>query len=120
MTYILDFFISGLPPTTNGSHGHWAVAAAERKKWRDAVRMIAHSRRPAYPLRKAKVTITRCSSRPTDFDNRVIAAKPILDGLIDAKVLINDTDEVIVERHYPYEKAKERRGCVKIRIEEVA
>lgn len=120
MSFVLEFEINGLPPTTNGSHGHWAVVARERKKWRDSVRMVAYYRRPPSPLEKAKLTLTRCSCRATDYDNRVISFKPVVDGLVDAKVLAGDTDSVIVERHYPFEKVGMREGKIRVRVEAVA
>jgi hypothetical protein len=111
--------IPGLPKTTNGSHGHWAVAAAERKKWRTAVKTIAYMRRPDKPLVKVRLTLTRCSSGKTDHDNRVISFKGVVDGLKDAKIILDDTDAVIVERHYPQEKAPRGKGSIRIFVEEI-
>lgn len=119
MIFILEIDVPGLPPTTNGSHGHFRAAAATRKKWREAVRMIAYMRRPPAPLTKAKLTVTRFSSVQTDYGNRVSAAKPLIDGLIDAKVIVNDTDAVLPIQEFPYEKAPKGKGFTRLRIEEL-
>lgn len=79
--------------------------------------MVAWSRRPKEPLQKATLILTRCSSRETDFDNLVISFKPIVDGLVDARVLADDTGQVIVSRKYQWEKAPGKKGLVRIRVE---
>jgi hypothetical protein len=120
MTYALEIILDGLPPSTNLRYSHWAIKAKEQAKWRLASKMAAYLRRPTEPLQRAKVTCVRRSSREADYDNLVIAFKPIIDGLVDAKILIDDTSAVIVAREYRWEKARERMGSVLIRVEEVA
>lgn len=122
MNYILEFEIDGIPPTQNGSRGNLHAHASEMRKWRKSVSMVAFYRRPSEPLKKAKLTVTRCSSVRSDFGNRVGAAKPILDGLIDAKVILDDNDDVLPPdlQSYPYEKAKPGKSKTRIRIEEIA
>lgn len=118
--YRLDFDLIGLPKTTNGAHGHWRAAAAERKKWRDAVTLVAKFRRPPKPLSKARLELTRFSSSKADFDNLVISFKSCVDGLKDAGVISDDKDAVIVDRKYLWEKAPKGKGRVRIVVEEVA
>lgn len=120
MNYVLDFELAGLPKTPNGPHGHWRAKAAERKKWRDAVCMIAKFRRPPKPLEKVRLTCTRFSSVSGDFDNRVSSFKGCIDGLKDAGVIQDDNDSVILERSYPWVKVPPGEGKIQIRVEEVA
>lgn len=111
--------LPGLPKTTNGSHGSRFAAAAERKKWRTAVAMIAKFRRPPKPLEKVRLILTRFSSVRTDFDNRVISFKSCVDGLKDARVIKDDTDDVIIDRKYPWERAPPGKGFIRIVVEEI-
>lgn len=120
MSYMLDFRLKGLPPTTNGSHGHWRVAAKKRKKWRDAVKLIASLRRPPAPLLRVKITLTRFSSSQPDYDNLVISFKSVVDGLKDAGVISDDKDKVVVQRDYRWEKSSPRQGQIRIQVEELA
>ena len=117
--YKLKFNLPGLPKTANGSHGHWRTAAAERKKWRSAVSSSAFYFRPPAPLARARITLTRLSSSKPDFDNLVISFKPIVDGLKDAKIILDDSDSVVLERCYLWEKAKPKSGGVRVFVEEI-
>jgi Holliday junction resolvase RusA-like endonuclease len=119
MTFRLELEIVGLPKTTNGAHGHWRAAAAERKKWREAVMMIAKFRRPPKPLEKVRLELTRYSSSKADFDNLVISFKSCIDGLKDAGVISDDKDSVIVDRKYLWEQAPRGKGKIKIVVEQV-
>lgn len=121
----IEFEILGLPKSLNGAHGHWRAAAAERKKWRQlsadhAWAAIARARLAGMePLKKAKITCTRCSAMRMDFDNLVASFKGCVDGLKDAGLIADDTDEVIVERKYAWDKAKQNEGKIRIIIEKM-
>lgn len=119
MIYTLEFEIPGLPPTQNGSHKGFRAAAKIRKEWRMAACVSAKSRRPPSPLKKVKLWVTRCSSVRTDFGNRVGAAKPILDGLVDAGIIDDDNDDVIIEQHYLHENVAKGKGKMRVRVEEI-
>ncbi len=116
--YRLEFELSGLPPTTNGSHGSWFRIAADRKKWRTAARLKA-TPAPPTPLTKARLICTRCSSVKADFDNLAISFKPLVDGLRDAGIIADDKDSILVERQYLHEVAKKNAGKVRIVVEEI-
>lgn len=120
MTYSLEFHLSGLPKLLNGSVGHWSQVAKERKKWRTAICLIAKSQRPSTPLAKAKLTLTRCSTSKPDHDNLAASFKGVVDGLVDADVILDDNDDVVVERHYLHEKAPRNRGYIKVKVEGIA
>lgn len=108
--YKLVIDIADLPKSPNayGTAGNkWAVAK-DRKHWRDAVSLIARTRRPPAPLTKVSIICTRYSSRAMDFDNRVMSFKPLIDGLVDGKIIVDDKDSVIVDRKYPQVISKAR------------
>lgn len=118
MSYYFFFQIPGLPKTTNGSHGSWQKAAGERKKWRSLSCRSAERNRPPNPLARAKLTLTRCSSNKPDLDNLAISFKGIVDGLKDARIIVDDSDD-FVERKYLWEKAPRGEGKITVAIEEI-
>jgi Holliday junction resolvase RusA-like endonuclease len=119
MPFRLIFELDGLPKTTNGAHGCWQAAAKERKKWRQAVCLVAYFRRPEKPLEKVRVTCTRFSSSKPDYDNLAISFKSVIDGLVDGKIISDDKSAVIVERKYLHEKASPKKGKIRVEVEEV-
>lgn len=119
---ILEFEIPGLPKMTNGLRVHWRAIQKERATWkaRVAVAVAFEQKRAARPfetLTRAQVTITRFSSMPPDYDGLVSAGKAILDGLVEAQVIIDDNVTVIGQPIYLWEKALPRKGKIKVRIE---
>lgn len=118
--YRVELVLFGLPKTTNGSHGHWFAAAAERKKWRKKVQQsLLGEKKPDAPLSRAKVTCIRFSSSRPDYDNLSISFKSCVDGLRDAGILVDDKDSVVVERAYLWEKTAPKQGRIKIIVEEI-
>lgn len=120
VSYQLEFTISGLPKTGNQLlRGHWSVKHGHAKMWKMRVYKACWHLRPEKPLKRAKLTLTRVSSVETDFDNRVSSFKPIIDGLVQAKVLAGDKQENIGQPSYVWERGKPGEGCVRVRVEEV-
>lgn len=119
MKYSLTFELPGLPKGMNGSHGHWKVAYKRRKMWRSASYGAAVGKRPKTPLERCRIICTRFSSIESDYDNLVASFKPIIDGLIDAKIIVNDSSEFVKERSYLWVKAKPKGGKVKVQVEEI-
>lgn len=101
----------------NGSHGHWRTHAAQRKKWRLDAFMMAIAKKPSLPLKECRLTCIRYSSSPMDYDNLVASFKSIVDGIVDARVIIDDNSTCITERYYKWEKAKQ--GKIRIILEEI-
>jgi Holliday junction resolvase RusA-like endonuclease len=118
MSYVLQFELPGLPRTTNGSHGHWRTKAASVKKWKQAVFTKAWPRRPTEPLACAIITFTRCSSVEPDFDNLVISFKACMDGLRQAKIIVDDKKKNVGRPEYLWEYAPKGQGKIKIKIEQ--
>ncbi len=114
----LAFELAGLPKLTNSLRVHWRVKHNESVKWKQLVKEKL-SWVPPHPMKKAKITLTRCSSREPDFDGLVSGFKHVLDGLVEAGVLQNDKPSVIGQPTYLWEHAGPRAGKIKIRVEEL-
>jgi len=116
--YTLEFELSGLPKTTNsGGRAHWAVKVKEARTWKSAVLFSIGTVLPPAPLKKAKLTLTRCSAIEPDFDGLVSSFKHVVDGLVLANVIENDKPSVIGQPEYRWEKAKPKQGKVRIKVE---
>lgn len=117
---MLEFELKGLPKTTNALRASsWRVRNAFAKKWKDLVQLYTFRHLPNSPLIKAKVTLTRCSSRESDFDGLVSSFKHVLDGLVEARILEDDKQSNIGQPTYLHEKAKQREGKIRIKVEEI-
>jgi Holliday junction resolvase RusA-like endonuclease len=122
---ILEFEIEGLPKMTNTLRKHWAVIQKERAKWKRLVAQACLNEKDCAarirkPLTQAQVTITRFSSTAPDYDGLVSAGKAILDGLVEAGVIVDDNVSVIGQPKYLWEKAKPKMGKVRVRVESAA
>lgn len=112
--YVLRFELDGLPKMPNNGHGHWRADHERKKKWKEKVILLVGYRRPAVPLEKACVKLTRFSSVQPDYDNLVASFKPIIDGLRYAKVL---KDDRMTNFRPECEWIKAPQGLGKIRVE---
>lgn len=118
--FLLVIELPGLPPTANArSPGNLWKGVKERKAWREAVARIARLRRPPAPLTRVSLTCIRYSPVSMDYDNRVACFKPLIDGLKDAGVILDDNDNVVLQRYYPPGRAKRGEGKVRIEIREL-
>lgn len=117
-SYLLRFTLQGLPKTTNaGGRQHWAVKAAEARNWKRAVLLVAGRNKPDSPLKKAKITFTRFSSAEPDFDGLVSSFKHVLDGLVDAGVIVSDKQSTIGQPTYLWKKAPQKQGYIQVDLE---
>jgi Holliday junction resolvase RusA-like endonuclease len=118
VSYYASFILEGLPKTTNGSHGSWRAAAAERKRWRQAAHMAAKSYNliPDKPLEQACIKCVRHSSVEPDYDNLSISFKSVIDGLKDAGVIADDKSTVIISREYLWQKAPRSKGWIRVEV----
>lgn len=93
--------VPGRPPGGNELHrmNHWAVTK-ERQFWRESAYLATLvAPRLATPMDRATIAIEwRCKSkRRRDFDNLISGIKPLLDGLVDAGVIRDDSTDCLVE-----------------------
>jgi len=112
-TYRRNVFVDYLPPmNTAHTRRHWSAAHKEKQKWIKLL-LIAFpkAKMPDQPLQKSEITITRMSSREPDFDNMVMAAKPIFDALQKRGIIVDDAPRN-VKRDYRWRKETERTGTL--------
>lgn len=99
-TLHLPFQVVSEVPSLN-DRDHWAVKAKKVKAWRDAAHLLArHSRVPACRRVRVELHYIPATNQRRDPDNLVAAYKPLVDGLVDAGVVLDDT-ESYVERVFP-------------------
>lgn len=117
MTYELSFELPGLPKTTNsGGRAHWAMKVREANSWKRAVYVTIRSRLPLAPCQRATLTLTRMSSSEPDFDGLVSSFKHVIDGLVEAGVLVSDKPSVIGQPIYKWERAPRGQGRIKVTV----
>lgn len=119
MKLIAEIEIQGLPKTINQiGQSHWRVKQRHTQKWKGLV--IQHcylAKISGLNLAKAWLTLTRCSAKEPDADNLAISFKPLVDGLVEAGVIIDDRPSVIGSSTYLWKASKMKAGKVLIRIE---
>jgi Holliday junction resolvase RusA-like endonuclease len=111
--------IPGLPKMYNQfKNMHWAAKAKHVKQWKQLVFISLVSKKliPASPYSKARLKLVRCSSAPPDFDNIAQSFKPVLDGLVEAGVLQDDSLAVIGKPEYGWEKVAPSQGKIIIQV----
>jgi len=120
LPYTLEFEIEDLPKTTNSfKRQHWTHKWKEAQKWKALVLIHTQGKIPSYPLKRAKLTLTRCSSSPPDSDGLVSSFKHVIDGLTNADILFDDAFTVIRMPEYKWEKAPPKKGKIKVSVVEL-
>ena len=69
---------------------------------------------PTEPYSKARVVLTRLSSRQADYDNVVASFKVVVDALVKNSILADDGPDNFVNGHPDYQWEKGKSG---VRIE---
>lgn len=117
---ILDLTLDGLPPMNTADRTHHWSAYRLKRAWEGKVcAAVLHElgRWPERPLDRARVTITRCSTREPDFENLTQGGKFLLDGLVKAGVIVDDSPGVIGRPEYLWVKGEPAKGSVRIQVE---
>lgn len=116
--YSATVTLQGLPKMVNANFkNNWRALWIERKKWKELTARSFLPFQPSEPLKKAKVTIVRHSSRCADYDGLVSAAKSLLDGLKLARIIEDDNMNVIGRPEFKWEKCAPKNGHVVITVE---
>jgi len=116
--YRLTVEIPGVPKLPNRVDGEgWRSKAGEAKKWRGWSFLSVRAKRPKKPLQLARVTLTRFSSREPDYDNLVKSFKHVMDGLIEAGIILDDAPKYLAHGKADCRWVKVPRKDVKIKIE---
>lgn len=80
---------------------HWALKAKHVKEWRDAAHVLAkHARIPSCRRVLVELHYLPRTNQRRDPDNLVASLKPLVDGLVDAGVVADDTAD-FVDRQWP-------------------
>jgi len=115
--YRVEFELDGLPKSQTNNYGHWRTRAKSKKDWEERVVVATMGKWPKDPLSAATITLTRCSTSEPDYDNLVASFKPIMDGLIRARIIQDDKPSVIGHPDYHWEKAKRGQGRIRVVVE---
>lgn len=118
MTKVAEFEIPGLPMTINAiGRKHWSYKAKEAKRWKNLVlEQCVFMRIYGINLGSAVLIFTRHSSQETDFDNLASSFKHVLDGLVHAKVIVDDKPSVIGSPTFIWKKAPKGDGKITVEI----
>ncbi len=113
----IEFEIQGLPKMMNDLlRGHWTKKHAHTLKWKKLVTQEVYNLRPLAPLQRATLTLTRVTSKKPDYDGLVSSFKHVIDGLVEAKIIIDDTQEIIGVPTYVWEKGPPKQGKIKVEV----
>jgi len=94
--YTLRLLIPMLPDALNKTlrAGRWGNHA-QNKKWDAYVASATYGQRPKNPLETASISLTRHSYRTLDYDGLVGSMKPVVDALVSAGILKDDSWKVL-------------------------
>jgi hypothetical protein len=109
--YSLSLEIPWLPTSLNESlrAGRYANNA-KNKAWDQYIWHSVHGKAPPKPLKKAKLKITRHAHRMLDYDGLVGSLKPVVDALVFAQVIADDSWNVLGRWEVDQQYRPERVG----------
>jgi hypothetical protein len=118
---VLEIFVPGIPAATNETRRrHWSAVAGDAARWRGSAKSLgleARARAPfVTPLLYASLEyVFRLDRSAGDLDNLVASSKPILDGLRDAGLIVDDSVSKLPLLVARWERAVTRGVLVRIR-----
>lgn len=115
----LQFELGGVPDSPNrGSKNSWQARHAHVKKWKNWVGVRCLGHKPPSPLERSILTLTRHSSVEPDPDNLAASFKPVIDGLREAGIIVNDrSSNVSIFFRWSYCAPGEKK--ITVRVEEI-
>lgn len=117
--YHLEISLPILPKSVNQKSGrHWQVVKQERDKIKNLIAFATTKKRPSSPLKKAYLVCTRFSSVCPDYDGLVSTFKHVIDGLVEAGILEDDSMDHIGMPEFHWKKAKPKEGHITVVVEE--
>jgi hypothetical protein len=118
VSYTLEFEIKGLPPMSNQLlRMKWPQMRRITKQWKRSVWAASWHKRPAEPLNNATLTLTRISTREPDTDGLTSGFKSVIDGLVEAKVIIDDKPSIIGSPVCLWEKGRHGESRIRVKVE---
>lgn len=92
MTYVLRLSFPIIPKSLNVKlRSHRFQNDREMKSWAGLIALETLHKRPPAPLEYAKIRLVRYSHRMLDFDGLVGSMKPIVDALVEAGIICDDS-----------------------------
>lgn len=118
--YNLEFKIDELPDS-QADVQKVRIRTRYRKDWHEKVywAVYQNGRRPSVPLTSVEVYGVRHSSQIPDRINTWYSFKCVVDGLIEAGVILNDSPHVIIRENYTWEYAPPSAGFISVRVLQV-
>ena len=90
--YKLNLTFDVLPKSLNRElRSHRFLRSRTNKQWDWLVYHLVRNRLPPEPLQKARLKVVRRFYRTLDFDGLVGSLKPVVDALVTAKVIKDDS-----------------------------
>lgn len=94
--YELRIELTELPQSLNKKlRKHWTKNHRENNLWDTLIYQKVFRQLPPYPLKKAKLRIVKHFWRTMDFDGFVGSLKPVVDALVTAGVIEDDSWKVL-------------------------
>lgn len=116
--YFLEIKLPGVPKTRNAlSRKHWTFQKKEADLWKNLVRANI-KKFPKNPLKKAHLILERYSIRECDYDGLVSSMKHVIDGLVVAQILEDDSMKIIgmpVFRFFKVHSKDQQQTIVKVK-----
>ncbi len=114
--YALSIELDILPRINSADNVNRWKRAKERDQIKAMIRGYTMQNKPRSPLKKARVRLTRFSSREPDCDNLAHSFKHVLDGLTFAGIIRDDRPSVIGSPEFVWATAPPRRGKIRIEV----
>lgn len=107
-------------PLTLNDRGHWRPRAQKIRAVREATALHARRLRiPPLPQISVEIHYAPRDSRRRDAINLAATTKPVEDGLVDARVVPDDTAEWVVPTHGVIDPPSRGTGRVYVIVREV-
>ena len=118
-SYCLEIEVRELPKLPNQLLGQkWFIRSRHASRWKALIGTQVMGLIPEQPLAKAKLTLTRISSREPDYDGLVGSFKAVIDALVDCRVLSGDTMKIIGKPTYDWIKGSPKQGMIRVKVEQ--
>lgn len=117
--YELSFVIAALPELPNRRRqGSWQATWKHAKQWKLWVECRCQDKKPAEPLEQAAIHLTRYSSVEPDPDNLAASFKPVIDGLTQSGIIVNDRS-ANVALQFSWKKVLPSMGAIRVEVKEI-
>lgn len=100
--------IKGTPPNYANARMHWRVKHVSVTLWSEFIESLLRVMPLGWEIKRPKLTLTLYGMKEPDFDNLVSRWKPILDGLVRAKIIQDDRLSVIGSPTFRWVKAQKQ------------